>query len=289
MQGTESVVKRHKNTIWRRFIKNKPALIGLIIILMLIVVAIFADVLFDYDNVVIKQDGQIRLQSPSIDHLFGTDEFGRDVLARVVHGARVSLLIGLIPTLISISIAGVLGAISAFYGKWLDSVIMRVLDTIMCIPGMLLTLAIAGALGPGLTNMMIAITLSTTPGYTRIIRSVVLTLVGQDFIEAARASGVKNFRIITRHIIPNAIGPIIINATMNIAGIIILAAGLSYIGMGIQPPNPEWGSMLAASNNYMGAHPYLVIFPGLAIVITALSFSLVGDGLRDALDPKLKN
>jgi peptide/nickel transport system permease protein len=269
--------------------KNKPAVFGAVVIVILVFLAIFADVLFSYDAVAIKQNAMETLQPPSLQHPFGTDAYGRDLLARVVHGARVSLAIGFSATLISITLAGLLGAVSAYYGRWLDSVIMRVLDTFMCIPGMLLVLAIAAALGPGLVNMMIAIIIAMVPGFTRLIRSVILTVVGQEFIEAARASGARDHRIIIRHIIPNAIGPIIINATMNIAGIIILAAGLSYLGMGVQPPRPEWGSMLAESNNYMSAHPNMVIFPGLAIVIAALSFNLVGDGLRDALDPKLKN
>ena len=278
-----------KNQMWRRFKKNKPAVVGLVFILIIILAAIFANVLFDFNEVVIRQNAANRLQPPNADNWFGTDAFGRDMLARIVHGSRVSLTIGLFTTLISMTIACVLGAISAFYGRLLDDVIMRILDVFMCIPGMLLMLAMVAALGPGLVNLLIAIAISSVPGFTRLIRSVILSVVGQEFIEAARASGCRDMRIIIRHILPNAMGPIIINGTMSIAGLILAGAGLSFLGMGVQPPRPEWGSMLAEARAHMGSYPHLVIFPGLAIIFTSLSFNLVGDGLRDALDPRLKN
>lgn len=284
----EKAPKKQKHQIWRRFIKNKPSIVGLVFIVILLLLAIFADVLFDYEYA-IKQDAVNRLQPPSAEHWFGTDAYGRDVLARIIHGSRVSLAVAILTTFVSLTIASILGTVAAYYGKKLDTVIMRILDTFMCIPSMLMMLALVSALGPGLLNLLIAITISTVPGYTRLIRSVVLTLTGQEFIEAARASGCRSSRIIIRHILPNAFGPIIINATMSISTLILTGAGLSFLGMGLQPPGPEWGSMLSEANTYMGSHPYLVILPGLAIVITSLSFNLVGDGLRDALDPKLKN
>lgn len=275
--------------IWKRMKKNKTAMVGLVIIVIVVLVAVFADFITNYDKMAIQQNADAILQSPSLHHWFGTDSFGRDEFARVIFGARVSLAIGLISTIISLAIGCFIGAASGYYGGKTDEIIMRILDMFMCIPGMLLMLAIVAALGPGLTNMMIAIVISMIPGFARVVRSVILSVIGDDFIEAAKACGTSDFRIIMVHILPNAMGPIIVQATMAISGMIMAGAGLSYIGMGIQPPRPEWGAMLADANNYMRQYPHLVIFPGLALVITSLSFNLLGDGLRDALDPKLKN
>ncbi|HBW37552.1 ABC transporter permease [Desulfosporosinus sp. BICA1-9] len=291
MSQIESKYKKKSQVgeIWRRLKKNRAAMVGLVILSIFALSAIFADVLANYDKMVIAQNVRERLLPPSSHHLFGTDEYGRDVFARIVHGARVSLTIGLSTVSISILIGGIIGSMAGFYGGIIDTIIMRIMDTMQAIPPILLALALVSALGPGMTNLLIAITVATFPGYTRIIRSVILPVVGQEFVEAARACGTGDRRIILRHILPNAIGPIIVQSTMAVAQLIIATAALSFIGMGIQPPKPEWGAMLAGSREYMRTSPYLVIFPGLAIVLAALSLNLLGDGLRDALDPRLKN
>lgn len=280
--------KNQLKEIWKRIKKSKTAMVGLVIIIMFILVAIFADVISDY-NLAITNNPSVRLQGPSAEHWLGTDTYGRDVFARIVHGARYSLMIGFVTTALAVTIGGLFGAIAGYYGGKIDGIIMRIMDTVMAIPPILLALSIVASLGPGLRNLLIAMTISSVPSFTRVIRSVILSVVGQDFIEAARACGTTDIRIILRHIIPNAIGPIIVQATMSISAMIISAAGLSFLGMGIRPPAPEWGSMLADSREFMRYYPYLVIIPGVTIVLAALSFNLLGDGLRDALDPRLKN
>jgi peptide/nickel transport system permease protein len=274
--------------IWRRMRKNRAAMIGLCIFAFIVLVAIFADVIVPYDYG-IANAARDRLQPPSAEHLFGTDGYGRDIFARVVHGSRVSLMIGLSTTVFSLVVGGLLGAAAGYYGGKVDDIIMRACDIVMSIPGILLALAIIAALGASTINLLIAITISSVPGSVRLVRSTILTVVEQDFIEAARSYGSSDMRIIVKYILPNAVGPIIVNTTMSIAGMILSAAGLSFIGMGIQPPQPEWGAMLSEARQYMTTSPYMLYFPGIAIVLTALSLNLIGDGLRDALDPKLKD
>jgi len=274
--------------IIRRLKKNKGAMLGLFIIIIFMLVAIFADVISPYERGIV-QNSKALLNRPSAQHFFGTDHLGRDVFTRMIHGARVSLTIGISTTIGSMFFGLVLGACAAYYGGKTDEIIMRIMDMLMCIPSMLLALAIIAAMGSGLVNLMIAICISIIPGYARLIRSVALTIVENDFIKAAKACGTRDLRIIYKHIIPNAIGPIIVQATMSVASMILLAAGFSFIGMGIQPPAPEWGSMLSEAREYLRRAPYLMTFPGLAILLSALSFNLLGDGLRDALDPRLKN
>lgn len=283
------IKNRQVAEVWRRIKKNKVAMFGLMVIVIVILMAIFADVITNYDEMAIKQNAKAVLQYPSTEHWFGTDAFGRDVFARIVHGTRASLTLGISATFISLVFGVIIGAAAGYYGGIIDEIIMRILDMIMCIPGLLLALAIVAALGPGLRNMLIAITISMVPGFARVVRAVVLTIVGEVYIEAARCCGTRDFKILLIHVIPNAMGPIIVQATMSISGMILIGAGLSYIGMGIQPPAPEWGAMLSEANNYMRQYPYLVIFPGFALILTSLAFNLFGDGLRDALDPKLKN
>lgn len=274
--------------IWRRMRKNRAAMIGLVIFTIIVLVAIFADVIVPYEYG-ITNVAQERLQPPSGKHLFGTDGYGRDIFARVVHGSRVSLMIGLSTSVFSLVFGGLLGAAAGYYGGRVDDIIMRSCDIVMSIPGILLALAIIAALGASTVNLLIAITISSIPGSVRLVRSTILTVVEQDFIEAAHSYGAKDMRIILKYILPNAIGPIIVNTTMNIASMILSAAGLSFIGMGIQPPQPEWGAMLSEARQYMTTSAYMLYFPGIAIVLTALSLNLIGDGLRDALDPKLKD
>lgn len=274
---------------WRRLRQNKAAMVGLCFILLILFLALFADVIADYDNVALAQVPLDRLQGPSPAHWLGTDAFGRDLFARIIHGARYSLTFGVLCTGLALFGGCVLGATAAFFGGKVDNIIMRIMDAIMCVPAILLSLSLVSALGQGLQNMMIALVIANVPSFTRMIRSVVLTVVTQDYIEAARSCGVKNSTIIFRHVLPNAIGPIIVNAMMSVAGFIMSAAGLSFIGMGIQPPAPEWGNMLSEAVGSMRLYPHVVIVPGVAIVLTALSFNLLGDGLTDALDPRLQD
>ena len=286
-----AAVKRNSpaREIWRRFKKNKAAMLGLGIFSVMVLLAVFADVICDYDTQVIAQDVANRLKAPSPDHWFGTDAYGRDIFARVVHGARISIIIGLAATVGSVCISGILGSIAGYYGGRIDNAIMRVLDTFLAIPGELLAMAIVASLGPSMTNLLIAVTIARIPPFTRVIRSSILTVIDQDYIESAIASGARDSYIIVKHILPNAMGPIIIQATMGVGRMILTAAGMSFIGMGVQPPLPEWGSMLAEGRDFMRYSPYITLFPGLAIILTSLALNLLGDGFRDALDPKLKN
>ena len=273
---------------WRRFKKNRTAMLGLVILTVIIGIAVFADLIVPYAKC-IEQVGAERLQAPNPAHWFGTDELGRDLFSRVVHGSRYSLFVGVVTSLIALVVGAILGASAAYFGGMVDNVIMRIIDVFMCVPPILLSLAVVAALGTNLRNLIIAITISCVPGNVRLIRSVVLTVAEQDYVEAARSYGTGNARIIFRYVLPNAMGPIIVNTTMMISDMILSAAGLSFIGMGIQPPTPEWGALLSNAQTYIFSAPYLLFFPGIFIILTSLSFNLVGDGLTDALDPKLKN
>lgn len=273
---------------WRRYKKNKTAVIGLVILIVIVGTALLADLIIPYAKC-IEQVGADRLQGPSMAHFFGTDEFGRDLFARVVHGSRYSLLIGLATSLMALVIGAVLGASAGYFGGMVDTVISRVIDIFMCVPPILLSLAVVAALGTNLRNLIIAITVSCVPGNVRLIRSVVLTAAEQDYVEAAKSYGTSNARIIFRYVLPNAMGPIIVNTTMSISDMMLSAAGLSFIGMGIQPPSPEWGALLSNAQTYLFTAPHMLLFPGLCILFSSLAFNLVGDGLTDALDPKLKD
>ena len=287
--GAVQVKKRRQfQETWRRLKKNRMAMLGLFVITLLILVSIFADFIFDYNDVVIKQDTSIRLEGPSSEHWLGTDEFGRDILARLVHGSRVSLSVGVVAVTISLLIGGTLGAIAGFYGGKVDNVIMRFMDILLAVPSLLLSITIVSALGPSLINLMLAIGISSVPSYARIVRASVLTVKDQEFVEAARCIGANNFEIITSHIIPNCMAPIIVQVSLKVASAILSTSGLSFLGLGVKAPTPEWGAMLSGGRSYLRNAPHLCIFPGIAIIITILSLNLLGDGLRDALDPKLK-
>lgn len=274
--------------IWRRFKKSKTAMLGLVLLILVVLMAVCADLIVPYEEA-ITQAPVDRLQGPSAEHWFGTDNLGRDVFARVVHGSRYSLLIGISTSVLSLLIGGLLGAIAGFYGGKVDNIIMRLTDVVMTVPPILLSLAVVAALGPNLRNLLIAITISCIPSMVRMVRSVVLTVVDNDYIEAAKSYGGSDMRTILKYVIPNALGPIIVTTTMNVANMILSASGLSFLGMGVQPPAPEWGALLSDARQFMFTAPGMLYFPGLFIVIAALSFNLAGDGLRDALDPKLKN
>lgn len=274
--------------IWLRMRKNKQAMFGLGLFICILLIAIFADVLVDYNTDVIRQDIANRLQPPNAAHWLGTDQYGRDVLARLIYGARISLTIGVITVFASLVIGGLIGAIAGFYGGKLDNVLMRIMDIFLSLPSILLAIAVIAALGTGIVNIMVAVAISCVPRYARIIRSSILSIRDKEFIEAARAIGTWDGRIILKNIIPNAIGPVIVQATLAVGEIIISAAGLSFLGLGINPPMPEWGAMLSEGKEFIRNLPYLVVFPGICIVLTVLSLNLLGDGLRDALDPRLK-
>lgn len=275
--------------IWFRFKKNKLAVVGLTLLLCMILVAIFADVIVNYEQYAVTQNMKERLQTPTREHIFGTDHYGRDLFARIIHGSRISIFLGLVTIGIALAAGSIIGAASGYYGGTVDNILMRIMDVFLAIPSILLAISIVAALGPGLMNILIAMSVSQIPRFARIVRASIMSIMGQEFIEAAKACGTKDRRIILRHIIPNAIGPIIVQATLSMATTILTISSLSFVGLGIEPPTPEWGSMLSDGRVQMRNHPYLVITPGIAIVLAVMALNLIGDGLRDALDPKLKN
>ncbi len=270
-----------------RFSRNKLAMLGAILLCILILSAIFADVLapYGYDD----QCPEAALQGPSLQHPFGTDKFGRDQFSRVLYGGRISLRVGIIAVAVALVFGSALGIIAGYVGGKVDSVIMRIMDVLMAVPGMLLAVAISASLGAGLGNMMIAIGIGNVPGYARITRAAVLSAKENEYVEAARATGVSNLGIIVRHILPNAIAPVIVQATLGVASSITACAMLSFLGLGAPPPTPEWGGMLSTARDYLRTEPYMAIFPGLFIMITVFSLNVMGDGLRDAIDPRLKD
>ena len=288
MSGKTATMKSEAGLrdVWRRLRKNHLAMFGLFVVALLLFFALTADIIAPYKYY--EQNLMNSFQSPSKEHLLGTDEFGRDILSRIIHGSRISLQVGLIAVGISVVCGGFFGAVAGYYGGRIDNLIMRVMDILLSIPSILLAIAIAAALGPGLYNMMVAVGISSTPQYARIIRGSVLTLRGQEFVEAAKAVGSSDARIILKHIIPNCLAPIIVQSTLGVANAILTAAGLSFIGLGIQPPTPEWGAMLSGGREYIRDYAYMTVFPGLAIMTTILALNFLGDGLRDVLDPKLK-
>ena len=275
--------------VWRQFKKNKLALFGLVIIAVMVVLALAAPLFIDFEKDVIEQSVMDRLKGPSAEHWLGTDAYGRDILCRLLWAARVSMFTGF--TVIAIGIVGgiILGATAGYVGGVVDNLIMRFIDIFLAIPFTLMAISIVATLGNSIPNLVLALSLSLIPKFTRIIRSSVIGLKGQEFIEAAKLCGASGPVIDLKHIIPNALGPIIVEATLAVARTIIDIAGLSFIGLGIQPPNPEWGAMLSDARKYMIQYPYLIMSPGIAIVLTAASLTLIGDGLRDALDPKMRN
>jgi len=270
---------------WMRLKRNKRAMVGMVIVLFFILIAVFAPLIapYHFDD----QELDRAFQFPSKEHIMGTDNLGRDIFSRIIYGSRISLRLGIISVAISTGAGIVIGAISGFYGGKVDNVIMRVMDIFQSIPAMLLAITIAASLGPGMGNAMIAIGITRTPGTARLIRGMILSIREMEYVEAARAITASDFRIIFRHILPNTLSPILVNVTLGVAGAIITAAGLSFIGLGAQPPLPEWGAMIAGGRNYIQRYWHLVTFPGIAIMLVVTSLNLVGDGLRDALDPRM--
>ena len=272
----------------RRLFKNKAAVAGLFFLIFLILMAIFADALFDYNTQCINQNIPERLQWPSAQHWFGTDEYGRDLLIRIVFGSRISLSIGFIAVLFGLIVGGVLGAVAGFFGGKIDNIIMRLCDVFLAVPMMLMAIVIVAALGASIVNLVIALSISSVPTFARIVRSAVLTVRDMDYVEAARAIGVKTPRILARYILPNCMGPIIVQTTLRVAATISNTAALSFLGLGVKAPQPEWGALLSSGREFIRDSGYLACIPGICIMLTILALNLLGDGLRDALDPRLK-
>ncbi|MBE7681085.1 nickel transporter permease [Paenibacillus sp. P13VS] len=270
---------------WRTFRRNRLALAGLIIIVFFILLAFLAPYIspYDYKEQVLTD----RLQAPSAEHWFGTDDLGRDVFSRVLYGARISLWVGFFSVIGSIIAGALLGLVAGFYGKWADMLISRLFDILLAFPGILLAIAIVAILGPSLQNALLAIAIVNIPTYGRLVRSRVLSLRQEEFITSARTLGANNMRILFRHILPNSLTPLIVQGTLGIGTATIEAAALGFLGMGAQPPDPEWGKMLSDSRQFLQKAPWTLIFPGLSIMLTVLGFNLLGDGLRDTLDPKM--
>lgn len=276
-------------SIWLRLKKNKLAMVGLCLLIAMILIAVFAGFIADYDTMAIDQNQDIRLQGPSREHILGTDQFGRDVFARIIHGSRISLSMSVIAMTLAVAIGALIGSVAGYYGGKVDNVLMRLMDILLAIPPMLMSISIVAALGQSMVNLLIALAIAYIPVFARVIRSSILSIKDQEFIEAARSCGSSNGRIIFKHIIPNAIGPIIVQATLAMGATILIIASLSFMGLGVKPPEPEWGTMLYEGRDFLKQAPYLVLFPGGAITLAVISLNLLGDGLRDALDPRLRN
>jgi len=268
----------------RRLARRRAALFGLGVIIVFIIVALCSPWLAPYDP--LQTSWTAVRKPPTAMHLFGTDEIGRDVLSRVAWGARASLLAGVVSVCISLSLGVPIGLVAGYVGGWVDALISRITDAMLACPFLILAIALAAFLGPSLTNAMIAIGISATPVFIRLTRAQVLAVKVEDFIEAARAIGNSHLRIALRHVLPNVIAPLIVQATLAIAGAVIAEASLSFLGLGQQPPAPSWGSMLNTAKNYIDNAPWMAVWPGLSIFLLVLSFNLLGDGLRDALDPR---
>ena len=285
---------------WRQFSRNKLAVASLILVLIFALIAIFADVLYSYDfvtsnsleNALLRPGATSTLyfHDKEIQHTFilGSDNYGRDILGRLVHGARISMIIGLVTVAISLIIGVILGAIAGYEGGLIDTIIMRLTDIILSIPTILMSIAIVTALGNSFLNLLIAISVAFVPKYIRIVRASIVSIKDQEFVEAARIIGASDFRIMLKHILPNITSPIIVQSTLNVGSSILEASWLSFLGLGILPPKPEWGNMLSEVREFIQYAPHLLFAPGIAILLTVLAYNIIGDGLRDALDPKLR-
>ena len=288
IENVEELSRRHSRwgDVVRRLLKNKLAIVGLIIVLVIVLSVIFANFLtpYAYDD----QDYGSRFMYPCLEHPFGTDNFGRDLLSRILYGGRISLLVALIAVVISIAVGVFFGATAGYFGGAYEIAVMRITDVIMAIPGLLLAVAISAGLGSGVFNTALAISISGIPPTVRMMRSTVLQIKDEEYVEAARATGSGNMRIIFRHVLPNTIAPLIVDSTLRIGINILQISSLSFVGLGVQPPTPEWGSILSFGRDYIQDFWPIITFPGIAIMLTLLGFNLLGDGLRDALDPRLK-
>jgi peptide/nickel transport system permease protein len=272
--------------VWRRLKRNRAAIIGGMIVFLFVFVAALAPWISPYP----PNEGDLtkRLKPPSKEHLLGTDALGRDQLSRVIFGARISLQIQVVAVVIALLIGTLIGMVGGYYGGKLDNLIMRLMDILLAFPGIFLAISIIAVLGPGLTNLMLAAGIYSIPQFARIVRGSVLSLKEKEFIEAARAVGENDFNILFRYLLPNSMAPIIIQTTLRMATVLLTASGLSFLGLGVQPPTPEWGAMLSTARAYMITAPHVATVPGLAIMLVVMGFNLFGDGLRDSLDPRLR-
>jgi len=288
LQSEQAEEKRQSQTRLKikRFARNKSAVFGLIVFLIILFFALTANVFFDYQEDVVRQRATYRLLEPSWQFPLGTDHLGRNVLARIVFGAATSLGLSGAIVLTALVVSTIIGSIAGYFGGKLDNVIMRIMDAFMAMPTILLAMAVVAALGTNNINLVFALSIAMIPGSTRFLRSLVLRLRNAEFVESAIAVGTSNRRILFKHIIPNAVAPVMINSTLAIGSMILSVSGLSFIGLGIQPPAPEWGAMLAQGRDYILTAPHLIYFPGIAILLAVLSTNLMADGLRDALDPR---
>jgi peptide/nickel transport system permease protein len=292
MMGEKAVPKssgeqeKLRHLFWKRFRKNGLALVGALIVIFLFIIALMAPVISPYDP------GQINikrvLQEPTAEHIFGTDSLGRDVLSRMIWGSRISLLVGFVAVGIATLIGIFLGALAGYYGRWVDNLIMRFVDIMLCFPTFFLILAVIALLEPNIWNIMIIIGITGWMGVARLVRAEFLSLKERDFTVAEKALGAKDFRIIFRHILPNAMAPILVSATLGVAGAILTESALSFLGIGVQPPTPSWGNILTAGKDNIEIAWWLSLYPGLAILMTVLGYNLLGEGIRDAIDPRLK-
>ena len=282
--------KLKKKSEFSRILKqlsyNKLAMFGAVVFVLELLLVLLAPLIAPYDYT--EMDMTAVASGPSLAHLCGTDDLGRDIFSRLLFGGRYSLTMGIFSIAISVMFGMIIGSIAGYFGGQVDNVIMRILDVIQSLPGMLLTIVISAVLGAGYVNTILALSVNGIPGQARMLRAQMLRVRDSEYIEAAQSINCSKFRIIVKHLIPNSFSPLIVQATMGVANMIIMAAGLSFIGLGVQPPAPEWGAMLSGARQFIRSSPHMVIFPGLAIAITILALNLMGDGLRDALDPKLK-
>ena len=283
----EIVVGNQLRRMWYSFCKRKVAVLGLIIVLLYILIAIFAPLLAPYDPV--KQELANMLQTPSAEHLLGTDEVGRDILSRIIYGARISMKVGFYAVGVAFIIGVPLGIFSGFYGGKVDLIIMRAMDVLLAFPGILLSIVFVSVLGPNLDNAILSVGIYTVPNFARMARGETLTLRNSEFVEAARAMGASNIRIIFSHILINIVSPLIVMGTLSFGTAIITTAGMGFLGIGAQPPTPEWGAMLSSGRQYLLVAPHVTTYTGLAILFLVLGLNLLGDGLRDVLDPKMKD
>lgn len=273
--------------VWRRFRRNRLALAGLALVAFLALTAALAPVVAPYDPLQVNLD--LQFHPPSAQHLFGTDVYGRDLLSRIISGARISLVIGFVPSILSMAIGATLGVLAGYYGRQIDAIIMRLADVVLAFPSLLLAMVVTYTLGASLYTLFIALSVVRWASAARVVRSQTLSVKERDFVLAARAVGVSDRRIMFRHIIPNCLAPILVLLTLNIPDAIMAEAGLSFLGVGAQPPTPSWGLMINEAQQYLFSAPWASILPGVAILLTVLGFNFVGDGLRDAMDPYLKN
>ena len=289
MQSKLKKIKKQSRMreIWCQLKKNKLAVVSLFVLIALVLVAIFASLIAPYSYS--EQNLSIANAEPSADHLLGTDKLGRDILSRLIYGTRQSLQMGVFAVAIGAIVGIAIGSISGYYGRWVDNLCMRLLDIYQAIPMFLLCVALAAILGPSLQNAIIALGVGIVPGFARIMRASVMTVREKEYIEAAKSINCKTGRIILKHIIPNAIGPMIVQITMGVGSCILSGAALSFIGLGVQPPIPEWGTMISEARSVMRQYPTHALYPGICVMISVLACNLLGDGLRDALDPRLKN